>query len=366
MLKSIFYLTIFLLVSCTKGSFKSDGKYSVQLSKLRNSYLNTREIVFENASIQVATLKSKTYNFCQVNNQMNYDLLVNAWINCRYDFLLTAPYWYGDNAVTIPGSDVISRMEIYPVSLGYLDYTSANPTSGIINDAVNYPTISTYNLKSWHQQGGAQNVTCGLHALEGMIWGEDNNASGPANRPLIDFQNVRRRQFLQSNISIFEDDFNDVKNNTQFETEFLKLTPQQSFKFIISGLSEFVRVDFATNSIKKPLDSYSENDEISQFSDNTVKDLKAKLVALNYAFDPRDLYFTTSEYFLIDFIKEIDSEMYNRIQSNLNVLNQKINYQTMPFDQAIQNTALRQELQTAYEALMSIDQDLQSLKSMIN
>jgi hypothetical protein len=46
-------------------------------------------------------------------------------------------------------------------------------------------------------------------------------------------------------------------------------------------------------------------------------------------------------------------------------LNQKINFQTLPFDQAIQNTVLRQELQSAYDALMSIDQDLQSLKSMI-
>jgi uncharacterized iron-regulated protein len=365
MLKSIFYVTILLLVSCTKGSFKSDGTYSTQLSKIRNSYLNTRELVFYKASSRVSTLKSITNNFSQVNSQANYDLLVNAWLNCRYDFLLTSPYWYGDNSITIPGSAVIGRMEVYPVNLSYIDYTSTNALSGIINDEVNFPTINVSNLKLWHQQGSFLNVTCGLHALECMIWGEDDNNSSPGNRPLTDFQNARRRQFLKANISIFEDDFNDVKNQTQFKSDFLKLTPQQSFKFIISGLSEFVRVDFALNSIKKPLDSYSQNDEISQFSDNTFKDLKAKLAALNLALDPRDLYFSTSEYFIVDFIKEIDVDMYDRIQSNLTVLNQKINFQTLPFDQAIQNTVLRQELQSAYDALMSIDQDLQSLKSMI-
>lgn len=365
MLKSILPLLVLILVACTKGSFKSDGTYSVQLSKLRNNYLQTREVLFYNASNGIASLKTRTYNFYQANHLTNYNQLVLSWGNCRSTFLLTAPYWYGDNSVEIPGASVIHRMEMYPVDPAFLDYTTTNSNAGIINDLVNYPNLTAANLRLWNLQGGSQNVTCGMHAMEAMIWGEDNNASSGGTKPLADFQNQRRRQFLTSNISVLEDDFDEVKDQSTFKTNFLKLTPQQSFKFMITGLSEFVRVDFAQNSIKKSLDFGTDFYEVSRFSDNTFKDLTSKLNALRLALDPRELFIAPSDYYLIDFIKEVDSEMYDRIQANLSILEQNIAFQTMPFDQAILDMTKRQELQTAFEALIAIDNDLQKLKGMI-
>lgn len=365
MLRSFLVFLVLILVACTKGSFKEDGTYSTQLSRLRNGYLHTRELIIQNLRPKVDELRSKANDFYSLNNQFYYDRLVSAWIDIRYDFLLVSPYMYGDNSIAIPGSSVYDRMEIFPINPGYIDYTSANPTSGIINDAANYPIINAFNLKSWHQQGGIQNVTCGLHALEFLLWGEDANSTGPGSRPLTDFQNLRRRQFLIANAAVFDEDYDLINVHTTFKNDLLKLSPQESFRFIITGLSKFIRDDFAIKSIKKPLDSYSDADEISRFSDQTTSDLKAKLKALNLFLNPRELYFTSSDYFLIDFIQDVDQEMYSRIQANLAILDQKINYLSVAFDQAILNTTHRQNLLEAYDALIGIEQDLQSLKAVV-
>ena len=60
----------------------------------------------------------------------------------------------------------------------------ATPNAGIINNTAKYPTITTAVLTETNEKGGETNISTGWHAIEFLLWGQDNNPTGPGKRPV--------------------------------------------------------------------------------------------------------------------------------------------------------------------------------------
>ncbi len=100
------------------------------------------------------------------------------------------------------------RLDAYPLEPGYLDYVTGYPFSGLVF-AESIP-LTQENLNEQHHLGDAQYVTLGFHALEFLLWGE--NQDQETRRSWQDYARVnedaqasersqsqlRRRQFLET------------------------------------------------------------------------------------------------------------------------------------------------------------------------
>lgn len=354
------------LFSCKKESASEDSNYSIQISKFRNGYLDAREEIFLLNQASIDAYRTKAANFFSVNNQANFNSLRAQFLVSRSSFMLCGPYLYGSSAINLPSNEVYARLDSYPINMEYIDYTSTNPSSGIINDAVNYPYFSESLIKSWDKVGGVNNSSCGMHVIEFLLWGQDLTAGSPGDRQVSDFIDLRRRQYLNFASALLKSDMMLVKNQSGLENELLAAEPAVSFQFMMTGIMKFVKEDFAVNGIKKALDSQMDADEISRFSDQTKQDLLDKLRALRLFYDPRPLFNVNSNYFLIDFVKEIDSDLDTEITQRIDEIENSLAALPVDFDQAILNTQYRQSLNGVYTKLIEIHDRLDAFSKKVN
>lgn len=364
-LKLFFWLSIAILVSCKKGSFEEDSHYSLQLSKLRNAYITSRSELFRRNHLKVVAYYNAASNFYGVVSQTNFVTAKSAYFDLRSTYLLLGPYLYGNGQFTLPGEAVYSRIESYPVNPGYVDYVSANPSSGIINDPVNYPFITESTVKSWDNVTGTNNRSCGMHVLEFLLYGEDQSNGAPGNRSVSDYDFLRRRQYYLFASMALRNDFLKLLDQDDLKNEFMKAEPTATFDCMMTGLMKYIKTDLAENCIKKPLDTQSEQYEMSRFSDFTMNELFVKVEAIRLFLDPRSLYVSQTEFFLNDFIKEIDPDGYSQIMTKLDEVENGLLNIPMDFDQAILDPQSRQTLNGIYSNLIVIHDLLSGFKSQV-
>ena len=115
------------------------------------------------------------------------------WIAARFPYLQTEVFRFYDGP--IDGKNGIEILiNAWPMDEAYVDYVKGNPDSGAVNDPERYPELTPKIIAELNQQNGEQNVSCGYHALEFLLWGQDLNADGPGTRPLSDFTTAKNAQ----------------------------------------------------------------------------------------------------------------------------------------------------------------------------
>jgi putative iron-regulated protein len=129
-------------------------------------------------------------------------------------------------------------------------------------------------------------VTTGFHAIEYLLWGPDRNANGPGQRSPRDFlgggEAQRRRQYLQVATDLLVDDLGQVvaawsPSEHNYRQMFLALPPSDSLAKVLTGLATLSGFELGFERLATALDSGSQEDEQSCFSDSTIEDVVANV-----------------------------------------------------------------------------------------
>jgi len=259
----------------------------------------------------------------------------DAWLVSRESYgtteifrLSNGPIDAEDGWVAETYGGVEGELNSWPLDENMIDYTTdANNqrTSGNIIDtegmftpggddvtAVDVTTLTPEVLGELNTNGGDANVAAGYHAIEFMLWGQDqdynnmiedtvtNGAMTAGQRPLSDFTTdklaKRRLSYLNAVAEKMVDDLSVVAGAWESEVNGDKglyraalldqLTGDQesknietatSLKQIFAGVGVFSKSELANERIAVAVLTPSEEDEHSCFSDNTHRD-----IALNY------------------------------------------------------------------------------------
>lgn len=215
------------------------------------------------------------------------------------------------------------QINAWPLDENMIDYTidaKGNKTSGNIIDtrgsfnpggegskSVDVSKIDEKAITALNENGGEANVATGYHAVEFLLWGQDQDYSnflkdsvthGPltaGERPLSDFttdKNAQRRlDYLKASTDKIVDDLTIVKgawekkvsgNNGLYRQALLGHGPhaiakKEALKQIFAGMGVFIKSELANERIAVAVLTPSEEDEHSCFSDNTHRD-----IAMNY------------------------------------------------------------------------------------
>lgn len=259
----------------------------------------------------------------------------DAWLVSRESYgtteifrLSNGPIDAEDGWVAETYGGLEGELNSWPLDENMIDYTTdANNkrTSGNIIDtkgtftpggedvtAVDVTTITPAVLGELNTNGGDANVAAGYHAIEFMLWGQDqdynnmiedaisNGAMTAGQRPLSDFTTdklaKRRLDYLNAVAAKMVEDLSVVSSAWDnkvsgdkglYRAALLdKLTgdqkskniePATSLKQIFAGVGVFSKSELANERIAVAVLTPSEEDEHSCFSDNTHRD-----IALNY------------------------------------------------------------------------------------
>ena len=314
-----------------------------EVAKNSTKTVNTKKLSFLEAYAQIAfdnytdalndakLLQEAINTFVANPTQINLDNAKKAWLQSRESYgsteifrLSNGPIDAEDGWIEKAYGALEGQINAWPLDENMIDYTidaDGKRTSGNIIDTigkfnpggedsteVDVTTITVEALTELNENGGEANVSTGYHAIEFLLWGQDqdynnfledtitNGAMTAGLRPLSDFTTdkdaPRRLQYLKVVTQKLVEDLEVVTSAWQptisgnaglYKAALLgqikgknkdkNIPKKEALQQIIAGMGVFIKSELANERIAVAVLTPSEEDEHSCFSDNTHRDL---------------------------------------------------------------------------------------------
>ena len=332
--KLLVSLSIAASLAISSGAVSSKNETTSNVSKnlsFLESYSNIALDNYTDALKDAKNLKISIDKFVSNPTQENLDSAKKAWLQARESYgsteifrLANGPIDSEDGWIAETYGALEGQINAWPLDENMIDYTidaDGKRTSGNIIDTigkfnpggeeskeVDVTKITVEALTELNENGGEANVSTGYHAIEFLLWGQDqdynnfledkitNGAMVAGLRPLSDFttdKDAKRRleylsvvtQKLVEDLSVVTSAWEkDIEGNAGLYRAALlgklkgkekdkNLDKKEVMQQIIAGMGVFIKSELANERIAVAVLTPSEEDEHSCFSDNTHRDL---------------------------------------------------------------------------------------------
>ena len=332
--KLLVSLSLAASLAISSGAVSSKNETTSNVSKnlsFLESYSNIALDNYTDALKDAKNLKISIDKFVSNPTQENLDSAKKAWLQARESYgsteifrLSNSPIDAEDGWIEETYGALEGQINAWPLDENMIDYTidaDGKRTSGNIIDSVgkfnpggeeskevDVTKITVEALTELNENGGEANVSTGYHAIEFLLWGQDqdynnfledkitNGAMVAGLRPLSDFttdKDAKRRleylsvvtQKLVEDLSVATSAWEkDIKGNAGLYRAALlgklkgkekdkNLDKKETMKQIIAGMGVFIKSELANERVAVAVLTPSEEDEHSCFSDNTHRDL---------------------------------------------------------------------------------------------
>ena len=332
--KLLVSLSLAASLAISSGATTSKNETTSNISKNLTFLESYSNIAFDNytdALKDAKNLKVSIDKFVANPTQENLDSAKKAWLQSRESYgsteifrLTNGPIDAEDGWIAETYGALEGQINAWPLDENMIDYTidaDGKRTSGNIIDTigkfnpggeeskeVDVTKITVEALTELNENGGEANVSTGYHAIEFLLWGQDqdynnfledkitNGAMVAGLRPLSDFTTdkdaKRRLEYLSVVTQKLVEDLSvvtsagekDIKGNAGLYRAALlgklkgkekdkNLDKKETMKQIIAGMGVFIKSELANERVAVAVLTPSEEDEHSCFSDNTHRDL---------------------------------------------------------------------------------------------
>jgi putative iron-regulated protein len=218
--------------------------------------------------------------FLKAPSAEGLDKARKAWLDAREFYGQTEAFrFYGGPIDDENGPE--GQINAWPLDEAYVDYVEGKPDAGMVNNPK--VKITKAALIEANERGGEENISAGWHAIEFLLWGQDQSETGPGNRSFEDYvigkgKNAERRaQYLTAATQLLVDDLGTLvkawkPKSKNYRAQFEK-GGKESVRKIIVGLGSLSRGELSGERMEVALNSQDQEDEHSCFSDNTHRDV---------------------------------------------------------------------------------------------
>ena len=331
MVVSLSVVTAIVLTGCTSTQSGSEKKEVVKTNSVLEAYSNIALANYSDSLKDAQALKVAIDTFAKNPTAENLKNAKIAWLVSRESYGQTEIFRLANGPVDAEKGWVSEtygakegQINAWPLDENMIDYTidaEGKKTSGNIIDTigkfnpggeeskeVDITKITVDAITDLNENGGDANVASGYHAIEFLLWGQDQDYSnflkdGITNgalvsgiRPLKDFTTdknaARRLAYLQVASEKLVEDLTVIKSAWEKEISGTKglyqaalkgelkgenasknIESSEALKQIIAGMGVFVKSELANERIAVAVLTPSEEDEHSCFSDNTHRDI---------------------------------------------------------------------------------------------
>lgn len=376
---SLSVVTAIALTGCTPSQNGSEKQELTKANSVLDAYANIALANYSDALKDAKVLKVAIDEFAKKPTLENLNKAKVAWLLSRESYGQTEIFrlangpadaeegWVADTYGALEG-----QINAWPLDENMIDYTidaEGKKTSGNIIDTigsfnpggeeskeVDVTKITVEAITDLNENGGDANVASGYHAIEFLLWGQDQDYSNflkdgithgaltPGLRPLKDFttdKNASRRLAylkaaseklvadLEVITSAWEKDIEGTKGLYQAalkgqltgDNASKNIESADALKQIVAGMGVFVKSELANERIAVAVLTPSEEDEHSCFSDNTHRD-----IVNNYLGFKNILTATyKGKKYGDSLLDAVDTETKTRIQELMKSIEEKIN-----------------------------------------
>lgn len=366
-LKAIF-TAFFILIVCACSSDDDDATTITPETVTKNAVIeNYASLVYQSyldSYTSATTMQTAINTFITTPTQSNFTNAKNAWLAAREIYGQTEAYREcngpidtDESAVSPWGLANEGQLNAWPIDESYIDYVAvgtedyANNYTSIISDTS--ITINESTIASLNENTNDKSISTGWHAIEFLLWGQDNTMPSEDNAGLREFTDYttatdadRRGLYLQTATNLLIDDLQALVNtwNTggTYRTVFSGLDENIALRQLINGAFFIAGDELSSERIVAPVDStdgiggLGQEDEHSCFSDNTHRDIFANAKGVyNVVFGE---YGTVSGVSFYDLVKQANPTQAAKLKTASDEAMAKVNAianNTQPFDYLI-------------------------------
>lgn len=339
---------------------------------------------YNDAHTDAVALKTAIDDFVADPSQTLFDEAKEAWLQARESYGTTEAFRFAGGPID-DADGPEGLLNAWPLDEGHIDYVEGNTTSGIINDATTYPTISYDVLEPLNESPGDKDISIGYHAIEFLLWGQDLDApsaltSGarpytdysistalgrPSSTMIADNDQVsnadRRAKYLQvcaqGIVDLLQDMKDEWKPNGACRTTLLKTDVDDALTTILGSIAELAESELGGERVAAAYNAGDQEEEHSCFSDNTHRDIILNAIGVKNVFTGTyDGATPVSGKSFADLLKAADESTYDDVMKKLNAAVESTEAIPVPFDYAIsnENTAGRTKVLATFIALQEL------------
>ncbi|MBI1287407.1 MAG: peptidase M75 [Flavobacteriales bacterium] len=345
---SILIITLAMaIVGCKKDD--DTNPLADQKAQFIANYADIVLAGYEDSHAKAAELQTAVNDFLAAPSEAGFTAAKNAWLAAREPYGQTEAFRFSGGPIDDEDGPE-GELNSWPLDENYIDYVQGAPNSGIINDPINYPTITAEVLRTLNEVGGETNISLGYHAIEFLLWGQDLSASSAGMRPYTDYvtsggtadNQDRRGDYLAACAQLLEEDLSGLVDEWQaggsYRTTFLATDNDVAITHILTGLGTLSKSELAGERMFTALDNQDQEDEQSCFSDNTDRDIVTDAMGIHNVIQgtyTRTDGSVVSGYSLIQLLAEKDATLSAELDALSDDVIAKVNLISDPFDQAI-------------------------------
>ena len=333
---------------------------------------------YEDSYNTAVELKDKIDAFVADPTEETMQAAKDAWLAAREPYGQTEAFrFYGGPIDDEDGPEGL--INAWPLDEIYIDYVDGEPDSGIINDVDTYPTIDKDLIISLNEVGAEENISTGFHAIEFLLWGQDQSSDGAGARPYTDYvadgtaaNPDRRALYLQTAAELLVEDLGTLKEawdpavENNYRAEFVSQDANEALQKILTGIGVLSKSELAGERIFTAYDNQDQEDEHSCFSDNTHRDIITNAQGIYNVYVgeyTRVDGSTVSGTSLADVIAAVNPELNQEMVALLDTSLEQVNAIHVPFDQAIVLSEERPQILEVVTALQDSGDKLVEVSS---
>jgi putative iron-regulated protein len=373
---SLLALTVFS--SCKKDEDDEavvDQGTTVDASTVKQEFLgNYANMVYasyKDSYDEALELKTAIDNFVDEPSSNGLETAKTKWKDAREPYGQTEVYRFSKGPIdNEEGRSPEGSLNAWPLDENYIDYVEGESNSGIVNNAAKYPTIDKAVLASLNEEGGDKNISTGYHAIEFLLWGQDNDspsAKTKGKRPYTDYvvskselgrslntssSQYRRGLYLKAAVDLLledlkylVDEWEDGKEN--YRKTFIAQDADETIEVIFNAVGEVAKGELATERTYVALANRDQEEEHSCFSDNTHRDLRLNAYGVqnvlkgSYTRPDGSKISGTS---LLDIITVVDAQFSTEVETANDKAIAAVNATGVPFDNAVTDVKERNKV----------------------
>lgn len=262
------------------GALKGAEK-EVDYGPFLENYANIVHATYEDSLNEARELQEVIAAFTGKPTEETLKEAKAKWIQSRQPYLQSEAFrFYGGPIDSADGPEAL--LNAWPMDESYIDYVEGAPDVGMINDLKTYPEITPEVIEELNEKAGETAISCGYHAIEFLLWGQDFSEDGPGNRPVTDYTTAknadRRKAYLNACTSLLVGHLESLVDawapgrEGNYRANFLKEDPVMAVWSAGYGAKTLSGKELSGERLLVAWDTQEQEDEHSCFSDTTTQD----------------------------------------------------------------------------------------------
>ena len=286
---------VLLATSCSKDEIITNSTSAIEIKKKEfvENYVNIVLASYEDTLNKLYDLQSTIDAFVDNPTDLAFKTAKNKWIISREPYGQTESFRYYDGPIDGSEGEPEGYINAWPMDEALIDYVTegsggqdlSDNRQNIINNTTVYPILTKDILREISgYNSNESNVSIGYHAIEFLLWGQDNTEPSlklNGQRPFTDYTTetnaTRRGQYLKIVTALLVDDVKSVveqwKPGASYRSSFLALTSDIAITKILTGAAKLSKGELAGERMVVAVENQNQEDEQSCFSDNTHRDI---------------------------------------------------------------------------------------------